>query len=698
MFKWTQFPFIRISFFLILGIILYEETHLGIAFIGISLAASLLSFIILARFTRLRLATGLSGFLVITVFGILVSYLHDPTHDSSHISRLDGSDRFIARILRSGEDRDKSIRYLAELVSSSAADSVIERTSGKIYLYIKKADSISASHNSKLVPGTVLFVDAEIKKVASPSNEYIFDYRKYLERKHIYGQCFAAPADIRVYSTSEGTSFGHWSSSLRKILLSSLSHGISAEREFQIASAIMLGVKDYLTEEVRDAYAAAGAMHILAVSGLHVGIFYLLISHLLAWMLPGKRFRIIRLIVTIMLIFCYAVVTGLSASVFRAAVMFSVIAARVLVNRKSSIYNSLGFAALILLLYNPNFLYDVGFRLSFAAVFGIVMLHPFFYRLWQPKMVIIDKLWSLSCVSIAAQIATFPLSTYYFHQFPTYFLFANFFAIPAAFIILTGGFLYWILFFTGFPWLGFFTECYNAIIWVTNEVIFFFDALPGSVLSGLYLEMSESLLLYFLMLLIGIGLAYRSSFTVGVGMSVVFVLLFSIQLRSFRQFQQHEYLLYDLKQGIIVDYVAGKKVETFNGLAPDQLKVIEYSVAPIRLALGVTPMTVDQQNTRGWVHHQLISMHQAGGVSIAILRESPELYDLRRRINVDYLVITHRSIDDLSALSGKFDFDRLVFAGDVPPYLVEKLDRQASELGISTYRLADQGMLRIKLT
>jgi competence protein ComEC len=357
----------------------------------------------------------------------------------------------------------------------------------------------------------------------------------------------------------------------------------------------------------------------------------------------------------------------------------------------------LGFAAFILLLYNPNFLFDVGFRLSFAAVFGIVMLHPFLYSIWQPQNILLDKLWSLGCVSIAAQLATFPLSTHYFHQFPSYFLFANFFAIPAAFVILIGGFIYWILYFVGFPWIYFFAELYEGVIWITNEMIFFFDGLPGSVVDGLFLEMSESLVLYTLVLLLGIGFAYRSFITVSSGLCLGILLLLSLHFRDFRQRQQQAYLFYDIKEGVAVDYVRGKHVDSYVSKEGMLASQFDFTIKPVRVGLGLPLELAENNSSSVWQHNELFSIHSSDSVSIALLHENPATYEFLERIPVDYLVISSRTLDDLSAISGKFDIGCLVLAADVPGYLVDKLQEQAEQLGIASYSLARQGMLKIEL-
>ena len=207
-------------------------------------------------------------------------------------------------------------------------------------------------------------------------------------------------------------------------------------KQLKVASALLLGYRENLDKELVKSYASAGAMHVLAVSGLHVGILYLLLTRIFSFLKKVKKVKNGKFILTILIVsflWFYAIMTGLSASVMRATTMFSfIVIGNELLNRKTSIYNTLAVSAIILMIINPFIVYQVGFQLSYVAVVGIVYLQPKLNRLFYSRYKLVRGVWAITCVSLAAQIATFPLSLHYFHQFSTYFFISNLIVIPAS--------------------------------------------------------------------------------------------------------------------------------------------------------------------------------------------------------------------------------------------------------------------------
>ena len=252
--------------------------------------------------------------------------------------------------------------------------------------------------------------------------------------------------------------------------------------------------KDELDFEVKQAYAAAGAMHVLAVSGLHVGIIFLILNTLLAILDTSKKGRIVKAIILLISLWSYAMITGLSPSVLRAATMFSFVIMGTVLNRSSSIYNTLAASAFFILIINPNLLFEVGFQLSYVAVLGIVYLQPLIYKRIYTRWWLLDKVWAITAVSIAAQIATLPLTLFYFNQFPVYFMLSNLLVIPSAAVILILG----ILLFIASP-IPFISE---SIGWVLNKFIEGLnfgikeiEVLPNSLIEGLSINVLECLAL-----------------------------------------------------------------------------------------------------------------------------------------------------------------------------------------------------------
>jgi competence protein ComEC len=286
-----------------------------------------------------------------------------------------------------------------------------------------------------------------------PLNPGEFDYARYLEYRQVYHQQYVHPDQYRILRLSPPNILVFWSMRAAKVLDGVFREYIHVKREYAIASALVLGIKDDVDAETKQTYSSTGTSHIMAVSGLQVGLLFLALTWVLkrffSWV-PG--FRIWSALLGLGVIWSYAFLTGLSASVLRAAVMFTFLIIGQAWGRQSSIFNTLGVAAFFLLVWNPFLVADVGFQLSFLAVLSIVYVQPriaawldvegYFYarqRPWQPKPVqwlwkktggLLDKVWQAVALSLAAQVATFGLGLYYFHQFPFSFLFSNLVAVP----------------------------------------------------------------------------------------------------------------------------------------------------------------------------------------------------------------------------------------------------------------------------
>lgn len=203
-----------------------------------------------------------------------------------------------------------------------------------------------------------------------------------------------------------------------------------------IISALTLGKKDDLSKDTRQIFSLAGGSHVLAVSGLHVGIIYAIILGLLSFIPHSQIGNITRHSIVILCLWFYAFICGLPASVVRSAFMFSLISGAYILGKSNYSLNTVFVSAFFMLLYKPLYLFDIGFQLSYAAVISILIFYPKLYSLLKFQNKIMVWIWGMICVSAAAQIGTLPITVYYFHQIPVYSIFTNFVVVPAAFIII----------------------------------------------------------------------------------------------------------------------------------------------------------------------------------------------------------------------------------------------------------------------
>lgn len=418
-------PFLRITIAFALGILLsgkifFPDPYL-LGFSGLLLIAL---FMIQKKYSyQLELFAGLTITFLFILFGIVIA----EEYNQQPILFNDG--KFSGIVLETPQEKENSYKTLLHLSSFYRNDSVFS-CNEKVLVYFEKNELIG-----QLNPGSIILLSTQLQMVENNGNPYEFDYKTYLSRKKIYRQIYLRNSDW-TRTTRRANSLPIMAEKTREKLLNIYRKQNLGNEETEILSALTLGYKRGLDPETKRVFSSAGAMHVLAVSGLHVGIIYMVFTFFFGFLQKSKKGKYIFVLTSLLVLWGYAFITGLSPSVMRAATMFSLVCIGANIQRRPNIYNSLAFAAFFLLLINPNNLFEVGFQLSFAAVFGIVFLQPRLEKILPLKNKFLKPVWTLLSVSIAAQITTFPFTSYYFSQFPTYFWLSNLIVIPAAFVMI----------------------------------------------------------------------------------------------------------------------------------------------------------------------------------------------------------------------------------------------------------------------
>lgn len=454
MITWATFPFVRYTPALIAGIVAY--LYFGEAWpelwpSAVSLAILAIGLVFWSVRHRSPAATDAAGTLTLLTIAVLGATL---TQRAVESRRADHLFRFADKIeCYQAVVNDYNVVRPATYATTLQVQTVRvagrwRKATGSIRISLPRVAGIAQPRY-----GEVWLVRGHPDPSKSPLNPAEFDYRRYLEYRQVYHQQYVHPDQYRVLRMAPPNVLVFWSMRAATQLDAVFRHYIKAKREYAIASALVLGIKDDVDYDTKQAYSSTGTSHIMAVSGLQVGLLFLALTWVLQKFfgrVPG--FRIWSALLGLAVIWSYAFLTGLSASVLRATVMFTFLIVGRAWGRQSSIFNTLGVAAFFLLVWNPFLVADVGFQLSFLAVLSIVYIQPriarwldvegYFYarqRPWQPKAVqwlwkksgwFVDKFWQAVALSLAAQVATFALGLYYFHQFPFSFLFSNLVAVP----------------------------------------------------------------------------------------------------------------------------------------------------------------------------------------------------------------------------------------------------------------------------
>lgn len=274
----------------------------------------------------------------------------------------------------------------------------------------------------------------------------------------------------------------------RSLLLERLETAGLSDDRYAVVAAMALGDRSALTKELKETYSKTGASHVLALSGLHLGIIYALLSMLVV----GRRWQMITQVATVLSIWAFVFLTGMSASVVRSAIMLTVYALLALGHRQKMSVNTLAFTAIVMLLVTPKALFDVGFQMSFMAVFSILLFVPLFYRPFSAEYLMTHRavswLWGMVAVSVAAQIGVAPLIAYYFGRFSCYFLLTNFIVIPAATLIL-----YLALGTLLIPSLG---VVLASMVGLLNTTLLYIATIPGATIEGLHPSVGLTVAIY----------------------------------------------------------------------------------------------------------------------------------------------------------------------------------------------------------
>ncbi|MFT6053167.1 MAG: competence protein ComEC [Roseivirga sp.] len=684
----SRFPFIRFSLAFILGIVIYHYNHAWLSInwvLPVSLFA-LYCILVFHNSLRYQHLLAVLAFSILFCVGFLRLQVHRVDNLPTHLLNIKETiGAYKAIVYEEPALKANSINVRLQVTNVLTGD--WSQATGYVNAYVDK----EAGEHLKY--GDVLLIKGYPNKTEPPANPGEFNFKNYLEYNNIFHQQFVGKEFHRI-----GHEVLWWQKPLEYSIIirnhcaALLSAHIKDKNAKAVLLAITLGVKDELDNELQASFSAAGAMHVLAVSGLHVGIIYGIILLLFKriklnswnrrWWMAG---------ISIALLWAYAFITGLSPSVLRAVTMFSFVAIAKAKNTNSSIYNTLAASAFVLLFWNPYLIMSVGFQLSYLAVFGIVYLQPKFYRMLNLNNYWLDKIWQISCVSLAAQIATAPLSILYFHQFPTYFLFSNLFVIPAAFIMLIMGLL--VLVFGNIPYLG------TAIIWTSegfvklvNKMVFGVQQVPGSTIEGIHLATLEAWLIYATIIML-IGLFAVKKFKY-LQLAIVFCLAFAFnQATHWRSFKNAQFSVLDVSGESVLDFRNGNK----SRLIADSSFIhnadrIRFHLLPMRQLAGSSLSPA--------ADGLVLKMREVSSNRLMVF-EGTTIFQLRSKslltqkievpIQTDILIISNESIRDLKSLDQKIHFKILIIDKSNRKFFADRLTSQAETLDLKVHSIYRDG-------
>jgi competence protein ComEC len=503
----SRAPFVSVVIFLATGILagdaLCTTGDMPVVFV---LTAWLLVTVgcgLLYRFGgRTRFAVGLAVWMFLLGAGLKIIVERGKDAQVASLQALEYT-TYTAEVTTIPEKRSNSIRFEIETKQFGNENRWTDyRAKALVYL----PDSLSDIPR----PGDLLLIRGRLERPAPPRNPGQFDYAQYLRNRGILVTGFVNKHSYKRISAEGRRSPAYWPENVSEWAEGRFRAYVSGPA-YGLVKAMLLGRRDDLGEQQTGDYVISGAVHILSVSGMHVAIIFLAISAAFGWMKRWRLGKWVYLLLMAVLLGFYALVTGLPPSVQRAALMCLVLVVAEVAERKHHPMNTLAFSALMILLVDPCALYDVGFQLSYLAMAGIFLLYEPICDILKPSNRILKFFWQVTALAFAAQIATFPLSLFYFHQFPTYFWLVNPLVVVFTNILLPVALVLLLVSLSGISWLGWLAGqvvAYSAEL--TDLAASIPRSLPGHLLENLHLNKLEAFLLYGILFLFWYALHARS--------------------------------------------------------------------------------------------------------------------------------------------------------------------------------------------
>jgi len=677
----NNIPVFKVVIPLILGIYLssffvYDDEHL-FSFVIFLITYLLTSIVILPKKSLLK---SIYLILCFILLGMLHMHFSSPLTKANHFSHFHSA-KFLKVNVIDLKQLDHSQRAICQVTHTGISLDSLFKSSGKIMVYLKPQANNAVVLGSSIITRNKYFVE---KKNTNP---HVFDYKRYLNYRGIYHRMHLDSSEYIVLE-ERTQSISGFASRIRDKCISVFEKHLGTTNALAVASAMVLGERNLLTDELYDAFTDTGAVHVLAVSGLHVGIVSGLIFFLLRPIQSQRRIsKLTELILSLCGVWCFALLTGAAAAVVRAAIMFSLFFVGKAFDRRTNAYNILSVAALLMLLYDPNYLAQAGFQFSFLALTGIIFFYPHLQGLIVSKSRIIRWTWEMISVSISAQILVSPLAIFYFHKLPTYFWFTGLIAIPAAFVILALGLM---LLFSDFVFNAgnlvtkLVAWCFEESVTWFNSAIFNIQKLPFCSADDLWLSTTSLVLIYLALLLFALFL--RSKDFKFLLFSLICLLFQSIghNLENQNKRSENKLVVYDIYDESMIDlFYSGYSKEIHNGLT--NRSKVDYITKNNRLAQRLVAV---HDTLRLESKDKFIMINE----SLFLLYPTEESLEYKSNLPLELVVLSKNSYRNISKLADRFEIKLLVLDGTLgkEKYSIEKI---ASSYDIPIHNTSKHGAL-----
>lgn len=682
MINFKSIPFVRILFPFVLGIItsvhtgVFYRLHLLTLF---AFCAVTITFMF-QRFYKKQISLkkplyiiSVNVFLFLLANEVVFQYqdINKPTHYSKS---LDHNTQACFVSLNDIPVKTENYTKLSVEVNLLETNAGWKTVTGKTVIYI--SDTLSQTFGI----GDQIWVNTKFATIAPPQNPYEFNYKHYLQNRNIYHVVYANSKSLaRAPDFTTQVSLASYGIRIKQWVVQTLRHSGLSHEAFSVCAALLVGYDDEINNAVMQSFSHSGTLHVLSVSGMHTGVLFAVLLFLFDLLDKDRRYKKLRCVTVVLALFFFVLITGFTPAVLRAALMLSLVVIGQSFYQQSNSFNTLFLSAFILLLFNPFLIYDVGFLLSYSAVFGIMYLYPILSQVFYIENWLLKKLLSLTLMSLSATLFTLPISLFYFHQFPTWFVFSNLVIIPLSTLLLVLTVL--LLAVSSVTWAsGILVYAMNGL----NNLMLWFAQLtdePGSgYIDNVHFSCTDFWFLSAL-IIVGLVLAQNKQYkTALLGLTLVFIWQIISMMQVYEQSRERELLVFYVKKKPLFIVRQGNKVYmNQNDLSP---KEMDRLVKPYLLSLHHYQLHTTSANC--WKTQTQHILHCDGKTLVD-----------RPTATSDYIIVSDDT--DISRQLSSKNTALVIADCSNSSNFVKKLKQQCALADVPFYSIKQQGALRVKL-
>ncbi len=683
---WKKAPFIRLLLPLIAGIILQWYLQIPIAMailslISFSIAYSLFFLLPLSLRFKIQWLQGIILHLLLITLGLLLTWQKDVRHTSNWFGQYyHNSDYLIVRInepLVEKAKSDKADGYVEAIIHNDSVTSC----KGKLLLYFAK-DSLAVP----LQYGDKILIHKNLQAIKNSGNPGAFNYKQYAAFQSTFYNVFLNQKDWVKLEEKNINPFQQFIFTARDKILSILQQNIPPSKDgLGLAEALLIGYTNDLDKDLVQAYSNTGVVHIIAISGMHLGLIYGLLVLVFARIPLINKSKIVQVVLILICLWTFSILTGAAASIIRSAVMFTFIAAGKAFSKNSSAYNTLAASAFVMLCYNPYFLWDVGFQLSYLAVVGIIIFQKPIHNWLYVKNKWLNMVWELIAISLAAQVLTFPICIYYFHQFPNFFLITNVIAVPLSTVILYAEIglvaLSWI------PYVGMYLgKIVDWMVWGMNKYIVWVSHLPYALWDKIPATVLSTSLLYAIVIGLSVWLLNKNKHAFSFALFCMLCFTIVIAGNEWQIKNQQKIIVYNVQQHQAIDCINGNN---YNFIG-DSILLVDgvlqnFNLKPSRVALQL----INRMDTMPIIDKPIY--YQFNNKKIIVIDKPLQFDPPLQKIDVDFIIISKSPKLYMSQLASIFNCKQYVFDASNSLWKITLWQKDAEALHLNVYSIPAEG-------